>query len=165
MDYDARCLALSVLFQRMIIAGCIEAKASGEKDIFLNCRDFTFNTNLNESDSNALKLLLLYNYSDVRSLILESNFLQISEILTVIHQSKHCLTSVKMTMTPEISKALQHTSIQELHCVGKFDVSSCPYVFSSLSQLTFLRIKFNFYLPTSFFVFNFTCISVRSHQA
>ncbi|KAH3796361.1 hypothetical protein DPMN_149929 [Dreissena polymorpha] len=136
-----RCFALSVLFQRMIIAGCIEAKASGEKEICLNCRDFTFNQNLIESDSNALKLLLSYNSSNVRSLILESKFLPISEILTVLHQSKHCLTRVKVTMTAEIIKAIHHTSIQELNCIGNFDVSSCSCVLSSLSQLTYLRIE------------------------
>ncbi|KAH3792473.1 hypothetical protein DPMN_145970 [Dreissena polymorpha] len=141
MDYDARCFLLSVLFQRMIIAGCIEATASGEKEICLNCRDLIFNQNLSESDSNALKLLLLFNCADVRSLIVESNCLQISEILTVIHKSKHCLTRVKITMTPEISKALHHTSIQELNCIGQFDVSSCSYVLPSLSQLTYLRIE------------------------
>ncbi|KAH3796688.1 uncharacterized protein LOC127838960 [Dreissena polymorpha] len=141
MDYNTRCLALSVLFQRMIIAGCIEARASGEKEICLNCRDFTFNTNLTESDSNALKLLLLYNCADVRSLILESNCLQISEILTVLNQSKHCLTRVKMTLTPEISKALHNTNIQELHCIGQLDVSSCSFVFPSLPQLTYVHIE------------------------
>ncbi|KAH3751252.1 hypothetical protein DPMN_185805 [Dreissena polymorpha] len=141
IDYDARCFALSVLFQRMIIAGCIEATASGEKEICLNCRDFIFNQNLSESDSNALKLLLLYNCADVRSLVVENNCLQISEILTVILKSKHCLTRVKITMTPEISKALHHTSIQELNCIGQFDVSSCSYVLPSLSQLTYLRIE------------------------
>ncbi|XP_052237781.1 uncharacterized protein LOC127849098 [Dreissena polymorpha] len=141
MDYGARCVALSVLFQRMIIAGCIEATASGEKEICLNCRDFIFNQNLSESDSNALERLLLYNCADVRSLIVESNCLQISEILTVILKSKHCLTRVKITMTPEISKALHHTSIQELNCIGQFDVSSCSYVLPSLSQLTYLRIE------------------------
>ncbi|XP_052222411.1 uncharacterized protein LOC127838614 isoform X1 [Dreissena polymorpha] len=44
-------------------------------------------------------------------------------------------------MTPEISKALHHTSIQELNCIGQFDVSSCSYVLPSLSQLTYLRIE------------------------
>ncbi|KAH3695870.1 uncharacterized protein LOC127861363 [Dreissena polymorpha] len=141
MDSNARCFLLSVLFQRMIIAGCIEAKASGEKELCLNCRDFTFNTNLTESDSNALKLLLLYNRSDVRSLILESNCLQISEILAVIHKSKHSLVNVKITMTPEISKAIHHSSIQELNCIGQFDVSSCSCVLPSLSQLTYLRME------------------------
>ncbi|KAH3792523.1 hypothetical protein DPMN_146020 [Dreissena polymorpha] len=141
MDYDARCFALSVLFQRMVIAGCIEAKASGEKEICLNCRDFIFNQNLTESDSNALEQLLLYNCADVRSLIVESNCLQISEILTVIHKSKHCLARVMITMTPEISKELHHTSIRELNCIGQFDVSSCSYVLPSLSQLTYLRIE------------------------
>ncbi|KAH3796299.1 hypothetical protein DPMN_149868 [Dreissena polymorpha] len=146
MNDIKRCFALAVLFQRMIIDGCIEAKASGEKKICLKCRDFTFNQNLIESDSNALKLLLLYNSSNVRSLILESNVLPISEILTVIHQSKHCLTRVKMTMTAEISKALHHTSIQELNCIGNFDVSSCSCVLSSLSQLTYLRIEDTIFL-------------------
>ncbi|KAH3796404.1 hypothetical protein DPMN_149972 [Dreissena polymorpha] len=140
-DYNAHCFVQSVLFQRMLTAGCIEAKAGGEKEICLNYRDYIFNTNLTESDAKALKLLLLYNKSDVRSLILESNFLHKSEILAVIHQSKHCLTRLKLTMTPEISKAIHLTSIQELHCVGNFDVSSCSYVLSSLSQLTYLRIE------------------------
>ncbi|KAH3792402.1 hypothetical protein DPMN_145898 [Dreissena polymorpha] len=141
MDYGARCNALSVLFQRMIIAGCIEATASGEKEIRLNCRDFIFNKNLTESDSKALELLLLYNCADVRSLIVESNCLQKSEILTVIHKSKHCLTRVMITMTLEISKELHHTSIRELNCIGQFDVSSCSYVLPSLSQLTYLSIE------------------------
>ncbi|KAH3796555.1 hypothetical protein DPMN_150124 [Dreissena polymorpha] len=144
-DVKSKCIAhsfrQSVLLQRMLTAGCIEAKAGGEKEICLNYRDYIFNTNLNESDAKALKLLLLYNKSDVRSLILESNFLHKSEILAVIHQSKHCLTRLKLTMTPEISKAIHLTSIQELHCVGNFDVSSCFYVLSSLSQLTYLRIE------------------------
>ncbi|XP_052235639.1 uncharacterized protein LOC127847643 [Dreissena polymorpha] len=139
MDYDKRCLALSVLFQRMTIAGYIEAKASGEKEIFLNCTDFTFNANLNESDSNALKMLLLSNKSDVRSLILESNVLQTNEILTVMQHSKHSLERVMMTVTPEINKALYHTSIQEVRYIGKFDVSFV-FVFPPLSKLTFLRI-------------------------
>ncbi|KAH3747708.1 hypothetical protein DPMN_182137 [Dreissena polymorpha] len=140
IDYDKRCLALSVLFQRMIIAGYIEAKASGEKKIYLDCRDFTFNTYLNESDSNALKMLLLSNKSHVRSLILESNVLQTSEILTVVQQSKLCLKRVTMTVNSEIDKALYHTSLQEVRYIGNIDVSfSC--VFPPMSQLTFLRIN------------------------
>ncbi|KAH3747695.1 hypothetical protein DPMN_182124 [Dreissena polymorpha] len=140
MKYAKRCLALSVLFQRMIIAGYIEAKASGEKEIVLNCRDFTFYAYLNEADLNALKMLLLTNKSDVRSLILESNVLQTSEILTVVQQSKLCLKRVMMTVTPEINKALYHTSIQEIYYIGKIDVSySC--VFPSLSKLAFLHIR------------------------
>ncbi|KAH3747751.1 hypothetical protein DPMN_182181 [Dreissena polymorpha] len=141
MDVDKRCLALSVLFQRMLIAGYIEAKASGEKEICLNCRDFTFNKYLIESDSNALKELLLSNNSDVRSLILKSNVMQKSDIVNIIQLSKRSLTRVMMTVTPEINKALFHTSIQELHYMGKIDVSSFSCVLPSLSQLTFLRIE------------------------
>ncbi|XP_052235753.1 uncharacterized protein LOC127847710 isoform X4 [Dreissena polymorpha] len=139
MDYDKRCIALSVLFQRMIIAGYIEAKASGEKEIFLNCMDFTFNAYLNKSDLNALKMLLMSNKSNIRSLISESNILQTSEILTVMQHSALCVKRVIVKGTTEINKALCNTSIQEVCYTGKFDVSS-SCVFPHLSQLTFLKI-------------------------
>ncbi|XP_052224344.1 uncharacterized protein LOC127839995 [Dreissena polymorpha] len=141
MEHGARCFALAVLFQRMIIAGYKEAKASGEKDICLNCTDFTFGTHLNKCDSNALKTLLLSNKSHVRSLILESNVLKTSEILTVIQQSKQSLKRLKMRVTEEINKALYHTSIQELNFIGTINVSSFSGIFPTLSQLTFLGIE------------------------
>ncbi|KAH3802536.1 hypothetical protein DPMN_156214 [Dreissena polymorpha] len=141
IDENARCFTLAVLFQRMMLTGYTEAKASGEQDICLNCADFSFYTYHNESDSNALKLLLLSNKSDVRSLIVESNVLKTSEILTVIQQSKHSLKRLKMRVTPEISNALYHTSIQELHFIGTINVSSFSGIFPTLSQLTFLKLE------------------------
>ncbi|KAH3715788.1 hypothetical protein DPMN_058501 [Dreissena polymorpha] len=133
IDDNVRCLTLSVLFQRIIIAGYTEAKASGENDICLTCTDFICYAHLNESDSNVLKILLLSNKSDVQSLILESNVLQTRGILTVIQQSKHSLTRVKCTANPEINKALSHTSIEELHFIGHIDVSSFSCVLPTLS--------------------------------
>ncbi|KAH3783537.1 hypothetical protein DPMN_161476 [Dreissena polymorpha] len=91
MNYDGRCLAILVLFQRMVIAAFNEAKISGQTDIFLNCMDFAFNEYLLDSDSRALKELLIFNRSNVRSLILERNVLEVSEILSVMQQSKHSL--------------------------------------------------------------------------
>ncbi|KAH3802603.1 hypothetical protein DPMN_156281 [Dreissena polymorpha] len=139
-DYNLRCLTQSVLFQRMLIAGYTEAKASGEKDICLTCSDFIFGEYLNESGLNTLKNICLSNKSDVQSFILERNDLFTSEILTVIQQSKHSLRRVMMAVTPEINNALYHSSIQELHYMGNIDVSAYSYVFPSLSQLTFLGI-------------------------
>ncbi|XP_052271589.1 uncharacterized protein LOC127872300 [Dreissena polymorpha] len=102
MNNNARCLVLSVLFQRMIIAGFSEAKVSGQKDICLQCMDFTFHDYLNECDSNALKELLILNKSNVRSLLLENNSLEVSEILAVLQQSKHSLERLKTTVEPEL---------------------------------------------------------------
>ncbi|KAH3802516.1 hypothetical protein DPMN_156194 [Dreissena polymorpha] len=168
MKHAARCFALSVLFQRMIIAGYKEAKASGEKDICLNCTDFTFDTHLNKCDSNALKTLLLSKKSDVRSLILESNVLKTSEILSVIQQSKKSLKRLKMRVTEEINKTLYHTSIQELNFIGTINVSSFSGIFPTLSQLTFLEIEGSTFsedidLPDTFqeiHLMNCTCTAV-----
>ncbi|KAH3826128.1 hypothetical protein DPMN_128021 [Dreissena polymorpha] len=139
-DDRARCVALSVLFQRMVIAGCKEAQASGQNDMCIQCRHFSFISSLNESESSALKVLLMFNKSDVQSLILESNVLQISEILTVLKQSKHSLQSIKMTVTPEMNKALHQTRIQEMHITGEIDELSSG-VLPSLSKLTILKIE------------------------
>ncbi|KAH3690785.1 hypothetical protein DPMN_191986 [Dreissena polymorpha] len=142
MAKDAHFLvALSVLFQRMIISCCIEAKASGQKEICLNCRDFTFSKYVSNADSNALKELLIFNKSNVRSLILETNVLHTGEILTVLQHSKRSLKRVTTKMTPEINKELQQMIIQELQCIGKIDVSSFSCVLPSLSQLTYLKIE------------------------
>ncbi|KAH3690752.1 hypothetical protein DPMN_191952 [Dreissena polymorpha] len=142
MAKDAHFLvALSVLFQRMIISCCIEAKASGQKEICLNCRDFTFSKYVSNADSNALKELLIFNKSNVRSLILETNVLQTGEILTVLQHSKRSLERVTTKMTPEINKELQQTIIQELHCIGKIDVSSFSCILQPLSQLKYLKIE------------------------
>ncbi|KAH3825147.1 hypothetical protein DPMN_127020 [Dreissena polymorpha] len=167
-DYIARCLELSVLFQRMIIAGCIEAEVSGQTEMCLQCRDFTFYDYLNYMDSKALKTLLMLNKSDVRSLILERNVLQTSEILIVLQHSTVSLKRVKTTVTPEINKALQQTSIEELHCIGKIDVPSLSLVLPSLSYLTYLHIeestfKDKIVLPDTvkhFSLFTCTCNSV-----
>ncbi|KAH3801168.1 hypothetical protein DPMN_154815 [Dreissena polymorpha] len=140
MPESEHCIALSILFQRMITSCYIEAKASGQKEICLTCIDFTFNKYLSNSDANALKSLLLFNKSNVRSLILESNVLQTIEILTVLRDSKRSLKRVMTTLTPEIYKALHQTSIQELHCCGKTDVSSFSRELPSMSQLTLLSI-------------------------
>ncbi|XP_052228907.1 uncharacterized protein LOC127843119 isoform X4 [Dreissena polymorpha] len=133
--------ALSVLFQRMIISCCTEAKASGQKEICLNYRDFTFSKYLSTADSKALTELLIFNKSNVRSLILETNVLQTGEILTVLQHSKRSLERVTTKMTPEINKELQQMIIQELHCSGIIDVSSFSCVLPSLSQLTYLKIE------------------------
>ncbi|KAH3748152.1 uncharacterized protein LOC127848376 isoform X1 [Dreissena polymorpha] len=150
-DNDSFCLALAALFQDMIIAGYIEAKTNGEKNICLNCTDFIFNPYLNESNSTALKLLLLANNSNVRSLILESNVLKTSEIITIIQKSRHCLKRVRMAGNPETNKALYQTSIQELQISGEFDAPSLPGVSTekiiyrrcpSLSQLAYLTLSY-----------------------
>ncbi|KAH3831125.1 hypothetical protein DPMN_104387, partial [Dreissena polymorpha] len=134
-------IALSVLFQRIIISCCIEAKTSGQKEIGLNCRDFVFSKYLSNADSNALKGLLMFNKSNVRSLILETNVLQTGEILTALQHSKRSLKRVSTKVTPEINKELHQMIIQELHCTGKIDVPSFSCVLPSLSQLTFLKIE------------------------
>ncbi|KAH3811184.1 hypothetical protein DPMN_139590, partial [Dreissena polymorpha] len=141
MNYDARCLAISVLFQHMIIAGFNEAKISGQKDIFLYCKDFTFNTYLLDSETRALKELLSFNKSNVRSLILESNILESSELLSVMQQSKHRLQRLKTTVTPEIYKALHNLKIQQLHFIGQIEESSLSNVLPSLSNLIYLCIE------------------------
>ncbi|KAH3709112.1 hypothetical protein DPMN_068573 [Dreissena polymorpha] len=142
MAKDAHFLfALLVLYQRMIISCCIEAKTSGQKEIGLNCQDFAFSIYLSYADSKALKELLMYNKSSVRSLILETNFLQTDEILKVLQHSKRSLKRVTTKVTPEINKELHQMTIQELHCTGKIDVSSFSCVLPSLSQLTFLKIE------------------------
>ncbi|KAH3811212.1 hypothetical protein DPMN_139619 [Dreissena polymorpha] len=141
MNYDARCLAISVLFQHMVIASFNEAKISGQKDIFLYCMDFTFNTYLLDSETRALKELLSFNKSNVRSLILESNVLESSELLSVMQQSKHSLQRLKTTVTPEIYKALHNLNIQELYVIGQIDESPFSNVLPSLSSLLFLSIE------------------------
>ncbi|KAH3811111.1 hypothetical protein DPMN_139515 [Dreissena polymorpha] len=141
MNYDARCLAISVLFQHMVIAGFNEAKISGQKDIFLYCMDFTFNTYLLDSETSALKELLSFNKSNVRSLILESNVLESSELLSVMQQSKHSLQRLKTTVTSEIYKALHNLNIQELYVIGQIDESPFSNVLPSLSNLMFLSIE------------------------
>ncbi|KAH3753217.1 hypothetical protein DPMN_187851 [Dreissena polymorpha] len=140
-DYDSRILALSFLFQRMMITGFIEAKASGQKDISLKCRDFTFNEYLSESESNALRSLLMLNTSNVRTLILESNILQISKMRTVLKESMNCLERVKARVTPEIYTAFYNLNLQELHFIGRINVSSISDVLTSLSKLTYLYIE------------------------
>ncbi|KAH3811245.1 hypothetical protein DPMN_139652 [Dreissena polymorpha] len=141
MNYDARCLAISVLFQHMVIAGFNEAKISGQKDIFLYCMDFTFNTYLLDSETRALKELLSSNKSNVRSLILESNVLKSSELLSVMQHSKHTLQRLKTTVTPEMYKALHNLNIQELYVIGQIDESPFSNVLPSLSNLMFLSIE------------------------
>ncbi|KAH3873880.1 hypothetical protein DPMN_037120 [Dreissena polymorpha] len=133
--------ARSVLFQRLIISCCIEAKTSGQKEIGLNCRDFTFSKYLSNAESNALKVLLKLNKSSVRSLILETNVLQTGEILAVLQHSKNSLKRLTTIVTPEISKELHQLIIQELHCIDTIDVSSLSCVLPSLSQLTYLKIE------------------------
>ncbi|KAH3753238.1 hypothetical protein DPMN_187872 [Dreissena polymorpha] len=140
-DFDSRMLAVSFLFQRIMITGFIEAKASGQKDICLKCRDFMFNEYLNESESNALRALLMYNTSNVRTLILESNILQISEILIVLQQSRDCLERVKARVTPEIYKAFYNLNLKELHFIGRINVSLIADVLTSLSNLKYLYIE------------------------
>ncbi|KAH3752462.1 hypothetical protein DPMN_187079 [Dreissena polymorpha] len=140
-DNDSRILAVSFLFQRMMIAGFIEAKASGQMDICLKCRDFTFNTYLNESESNALCSLLMYNKSNVRTLILESDKLQISELVTVIQQSSHCLERVKAKVVPEIHRAFNNLKLQELHLIGRLNVQSVFDMLTSMSNVRFLFIE------------------------
>ncbi|KAH3753265.1 hypothetical protein DPMN_187900 [Dreissena polymorpha] len=140
-DFDLRMLAVSFLFQRMMITGFIEAKASGQKDICLKCRDFIFNEYLNESESNALRALLMYNTSNVRTLILESNVLQISEILIVLQQSRDCLERVKARVTPEIYKAFYNLNLKELHFIGRINVSLIADMLTSLSKLKYLYIE------------------------
>ncbi|KAH3770904.1 hypothetical protein DPMN_172202 [Dreissena polymorpha] len=141
MDYYSRILAVSFLFQRMMIACLIEAKASGQMDICLKCRDFVFNTYLSESESNALRSLLMFNKSNVRTLILESNLLQKSELLTVLQQSKHCLERVKAKVIPEIHQAFHDSNLQELHMIGRLNDSIISDVLTSLSKLTYLYIE------------------------
>ncbi|KAH3750297.1 hypothetical protein DPMN_184817 [Dreissena polymorpha] len=138
---DSRILAVSFLFQRMMIAGFIEAKASGQMDICLKCRDFTFNTYLNESESNALCSLLMFNKSDVRTLILESDILQISELLTVLQQSSHCLQRVKAKVVPAIHRAFNNLKLQELHLIGRVNVPSVFDMLTSMSNLRYLFIE------------------------
>ncbi|KAH3753118.1 hypothetical protein DPMN_187748 [Dreissena polymorpha] len=139
-DFDSRMLAVSFLFQRMMITGFSEAKASSQKDICLKCRDFIFNEYLNEPQSNALRALM-YNTSNVRTLILESNLLQISEILIVLQQSRDCLERVKARVTPDIYKAFYNLNLKELHFIGRINVSSISDVLTSLSTLTYLYIE------------------------
>ncbi|KAH3825531.1 hypothetical protein DPMN_127409 [Dreissena polymorpha] len=141
MNCDARCLEISVLFQHMVIAGFNEAKISGQKDIFLYCMDFTFNTYLLDSESRALKEMLSFNKSNVRSLILENNVLDASELLSVMQQSKHSLQRLKTAVTPEIYKALHNMNIQELYVIGQIDESSFSNVLPSLSNLMLLSIE------------------------
>ncbi|KAH3811271.1 uncharacterized protein LOC127836583 [Dreissena polymorpha] len=141
MDNDASCLAISVLFQQMVIAGFSEAKLSGQKDICLKCSDFTFNKYLHESESDALKELLIFNKSNVRSLILESNVLEVSEILSVMQQSQHSLERLKTTVTPEMYKALHNLNLKELHFIGQIEESSLSHVLPSLSNLMYLCIE------------------------
>ncbi|KAH3811093.1 hypothetical protein DPMN_139496 [Dreissena polymorpha] len=141
MNCDARCLAISVLFQQMVIAILNEAKISGQKEMFLKCMDFTFNEYLLHSDSKALKQLLIFNKSNVRSLILESNVLDESELLSVLQQSKHSLERLKTTVTPEIYKALHNLKIQQLHFIGQIEESSLSNVLPSLSNLIYLCIE------------------------
>ncbi|KAH3801192.1 hypothetical protein DPMN_154839 [Dreissena polymorpha] len=160
---SAHCIALSILFQRMITSCCIEAKASGQKEICLTCIDFTFNKYLSNSDANALKSLLLFNKSNVRSLILESNVLQTIEILTVLRDSKRSLKRVMTTLTPEIYNSLHQTSIQELQCCGNTDVSLFSCELPSMSQLTYLRIANAIVLPDTLkhiHLFKCTCTAV-----
>ncbi|KAH3693604.1 hypothetical protein DPMN_081041 [Dreissena polymorpha] len=140
-DNDSRILAVSFLFQRMMIAGFIEAKASGQMDICLKCRDFTFNTYLNESESNALCSLLMFNKSDVRTLILESDILQKSELLTVLQQSSHCLQRVKAKVVPAIHRAFNNLKLQELHLIGRLNVPSVFDMLTSMSNLRYLFIE------------------------
>ncbi|KAH3786846.1 hypothetical protein DPMN_164959 [Dreissena polymorpha] len=125
----------------MIIAGFSEAKVSGQKDICLQCMDFTFNDYLNECDSNALKELLILNKSNVRSLLLENNSLEVSKILAVLQQSKHSLERLKTIVAPELFKALNNLNIQELHFIGQIDESSMSDALTSLPILTYLCIE------------------------
>ncbi|KAH3811179.1 hypothetical protein DPMN_139585 [Dreissena polymorpha] len=141
MNCDASCLAISVLFQHMVIAGFNEAKISGQKEIFLKCRDFTFNEFLLDSDSKALKELLILNKSNVRSLILESNVLDESELLSVLQQSKHSLERLKTTVTPEMYEALHNLKIKELHLIGQIEESSLSNVLPFLSNLIYVSIE------------------------
>ncbi|KAH3825564.1 hypothetical protein DPMN_127444 [Dreissena polymorpha] len=141
MDNDACCLAISVLFQQMVVSGFSEAKISGQKDICLKCSDFTFNKYLRESESSALKELLILNKSNVRSLILESNILKVNEIMSVMQQSKHSLKRLKTAVTPVLYKALHNLKIQELHCIGQIDESSFSDVLPSMSKLVYLCIE------------------------
>ncbi|KAH3811205.1 hypothetical protein DPMN_139611 [Dreissena polymorpha] len=141
MNCDARCLAISVLFQQMVIAVLNEANTSGQKEISLKCMDFTFNEYLLDSDSKALKQLLIFNKSNVRSLILESNVLEESELLSVMQQSKNSLERLKTTVTPEIYKALHNLKIKELHFIGQIEESSLSNVLPSLSNLIYFSIE------------------------
>ncbi|XP_052214985.1 uncharacterized protein LOC127833643 isoform X3 [Dreissena polymorpha] len=141
MNCDARCLAISVLFQQMVIAVLNEAKISGQKEIFLKCMDFTFNEYLHDSDSKTLKQLLILNKSNVRSLILESNVLEESELLSIMQQSKNSLERLKTTVTSEIYKALHNLKIKELHFIGQIEESSLSNVLPSLSNLIYLSIE------------------------
>ncbi|KAH3753232.1 hypothetical protein DPMN_187866 [Dreissena polymorpha] len=140
-NYNSHILALAFLFQRMMIAGFNEARASGQKDIRLKCRDFIFNEYLNESESNALRSLLMLNTTNVRTLILESNVLETSELLAVLQQSMDCLERVKARVTPEIHTAFYNLKLQELNFIGKINVSLISDVLSSLSKLKYLYIE------------------------
>ncbi|KAH3770859.1 uncharacterized protein LOC127843769 isoform X1 [Dreissena polymorpha] len=140
-DQNSHFLTLAFLFQRMMIAGFMEAKASGQKDICLECKDFTFNTYLNESESNALHLLLIGNVSNVRTLILESNAIKSSELLTVLQQSRNCLQRVKARVTPEVHQAFCDLKLKEVHFIGILNVSSISDVLASLTNLTYLNIE------------------------
>ncbi|KAH3807460.1 hypothetical protein DPMN_135800 [Dreissena polymorpha] len=99
-EYD-----LSVLFQRMMIAGFIEAKASGQKDICLTCRDFIFSAPRNEAELDAQRSLLILNKSNVRTLDLKSNNLQRNELLTVLQHSRNSIMKMCISTADDASLA------------------------------------------------------------
>ncbi|KAH3708404.1 hypothetical protein DPMN_067854 [Dreissena polymorpha] len=140
-EYGSRCQAVSVLFQHMLIKGYCEAKASGQKDIFLKCRDYTFHSDLNETESNTLLDILMLNKSDVRTLIVERNRLHISKVFEVIQQSMHCLKRVMTRLTPKINTILHNLRIRELYFIEKIDVSSFSIVLPTLRKLRYLYIE------------------------
>ncbi|KAH3800579.1 hypothetical protein DPMN_154213 [Dreissena polymorpha] len=140
---DRRCIDLFASFQRMLIAGYIEAKACrrNENDICIQYHDFIFNQYLNETESSVLKTILVINKADIRTLITEHKSLQTSEILTVIRASTHCLERVEIPATPELCYALHGSKIKELALIDDIDASLVSKVISSMYKLTFLKLK------------------------
>ncbi|KAH3754157.1 hypothetical protein DPMN_188820 [Dreissena polymorpha] len=150
INYDQNCLALSMLFQRMLIASYHEASLNG--GLFnLKCEHFVFSEIFNGTELKVLQTLLLKNMSNVRSLILECNILRQTEILNVLQQSKVCLERVKIDSrrvpsTPEIVKELPNLNVKELAFFENNDVSSLfsKLLFSilpTLSHLEFLQLE------------------------
>ncbi|KAH3826814.1 hypothetical protein DPMN_128726 [Dreissena polymorpha] len=140
-DYNAHCVSIAILFQRMLIAGFKEAEASKQNVSYLVCNDFIFDEYLHDSELGYLKSMLMNNISRVRSLILQSNTLLTKEILTVLQMSKACLTRLMIPGHHELYRAFSDLKITELVLERYMNVPVLSDVIHSLSMLSYLQLK------------------------